>query len=405
MGMIRAATTILVVAALPHLLMAPVTAGEWSGKVEWESRGHLRSADDRSQREGGSTSLAFQPEFEHIFESSGDAIVLKAFGRLDEADHRRSHADLREAYWEHVGDTWDVQLGVNKVFWGVTESVHLVDIINQTDGLEHPDGEDKLGQPMIRLGWQDLPGDAGSLEAFVLPGVRTRSFPGARGRLRSIPRVDTHGAIFESSRRRRHVDAALRWSHTLDEFDIGLAHFAGTARAPRFIPGIRPSGEVVLRPLYDQIAQTSLDVQWTQEGWLLKLEALHHDGRDQYYNAAVAGFEYTLVGLADTDMDLGLLGEYLFDDRGDKAPGPFEDDIFVGGRLVLNDVASTEVLLGLIQDMEGEGLTAFIEASRRLGEAYTVEVQAYAARDTPPASPLAVFRRDGFVQISLSWHF
>ena len=51
-------------------------------------------------------------------------------------------------------------MGIDKVFWGVIESRHLVDYINQTDGVEDVDGEDKLGQPMINLGlqrdWGDL---------------------------------------------------------------------------------------------------------------------------------------------------------------------------------------------------------------------------------------------------------
>ncbi|MDD7885073.1 hypothetical protein [Flavivirga sp. 57AJ16] len=35
----------------------------------------------------------------------------------------------------------------------MTESNHLVDIINQTDAVETFDGEEKLGQPMVQLSW------------------------------------------------------------------------------------------------------------------------------------------------------------------------------------------------------------------------------------------------------------
>ena len=45
------------------------------------------------------------------------------------------------------------RVGVGKVFWGVTESQHLVDIINQTDLVENIDTEDKLGQPMLETTW------------------------------------------------------------------------------------------------------------------------------------------------------------------------------------------------------------------------------------------------------------
>ena len=50
--------------------------------------------------------------------------------------------------------------GVRRVFWGVAESNHLVDVINQTDAIENPDQEDKLGQPMLNLAY---------VEYFCLP--------------------------------------------------------------------------------------------------------------------------------------------------------------------------------------------------------------------------------------------
>ena len=44
-----------------------------------------------------------------------------------------------------------MRVGVGKVFWGVTESRHLVDVVNQSDFVEDLDGEDKLCQPMLAL--------------------------------------------------------------------------------------------------------------------------------------------------------------------------------------------------------------------------------------------------------------
>ena len=81
-------------------------------------------------------------------------ISIVGFARADSQDDERSHADLREAYWGYESDDWDVIIGVNKVFWGVTESRHLVDVINQTDLVEDIDQEDKLGQPMINIATQ-----------------------------------------------------------------------------------------------------------------------------------------------------------------------------------------------------------------------------------------------------------
>ncbi len=74
------------------------------------------------------------------------------------------------------------QVGLSKVFWGAAEFVHLADIINQTDGVEGFDGEEKLGQPMLRL---SLFLDRGTVNAFILPWFRERTFPGKKDRLRT----------------------------------------------------------------------------------------------------------------------------------------------------------------------------------------------------------------------------
>ena len=62
-----------------------------------------------------------------------------------------AHGDIRELAYVHASDDWELRLGIRKEFWGVTEFQHLVDVINQTDGVEDFDGEDKLGQQMVNL--------------------------------------------------------------------------------------------------------------------------------------------------------------------------------------------------------------------------------------------------------------
>jgi hypothetical protein len=82
------------------------------------------------------------------------------------------------------------------VFWGVTESSHLVDIINQSDFVENIDTEDKLGQPMVSLRW--LP-EWGTLDLFLMPLHRERTFQGLAGRPRLPLPIDQDNPVYESS--------------------------------------------------------------------------------------------------------------------------------------------------------------------------------------------------------------
>ncbi len=383
--------------ALPAMLHA----GEWSGYIQSEARVFLHEPGD-AQQHGDNLSLVAEPEYYTEWDAGRQSLTVQGFLRWDQHDDERSHADIRELVWQKAGDSWELRIGISKVFWGVAESQHLVDIINQTDLVENIDQEDKLGQPLVNLA---LIRDWGTVDLFVLPGFRERSFPGKKGRLRSLPRVDTDHPLYASSAEDRHVDFAIRWSHYIGDWDFGLAHFSGTARDPRLLPDMSAGGEAVLVPLYETIDQTSLDLQATKGDWLWKLEWLTRSGQADRYSALVGGFEYTAVGILDTSADLGFIGEYHFDDRGETAPTPFEDDIMVGLRLALNDAQSTEALFGVIADRKDNARSYNLEASRRLGDNWTVEVEARLFSSPSPGDPLFSFRDDDHVQITLARHF
>lgn len=312
-------------------------AHELSGYGALELRGF-----PQGERNFGA-SVAAQPEYRH------GAFVFVPFGRLDQHDGRRTHFDVRELGWTRAAERWELRLGVRKVFWGVTESQHLVDIVNQTDLVENPDGEEKLGQPMANVA---LIGEAGTLDLFALAGFRKRSFPGEKGRLRPPFPMD-------QSAPGRVMDYAARFSRSAGPLDLGFSHFHGTSREPL--------------PRYQTIHQSGLDAQATLGQWLLKIETIRRSGQGRAYTALTSGFEYTLGG------KLGFIAEYLWDSRGKEALTLFEDDIMGGLRLTFEDAQSTELLLGAIADRDTAEKFLNLEASRRLGERWkaTIEARAY----------------------------
>lgn len=383
------------------LLVAASGAAELTGYGAFDLRAFPRAPADFRQ-EHSAWSVVLQPELYISWDEGAQSLLFVPFARWDAHDGSRSHWDIRELFWEGVGETWDLRAGIAKVFWGVAESQHLVDIVNQTDLVEDPDTEDKLGQPMLNL---SLMRDWGTLDLFVLPGFRERTFPGLEGRLRSMPRVDTERTVFESGRGRGHVDYALRWSQVLGVFDIGVSYFYGTSRDPRLDRSVDSAGEAILVPHYDLISQVGLDLQATTGSMAWKLEAIRRSGAGSPLVASTAGFEYTFVGVVGSTADLGLLGEYHFDSEGTGNTMHFADDIFAGLRLTLNDAPSTEMLAGVLVN-RGNGARIFnLEASRRLGEDWRLELIARAWRGFPADSPLDALRRDDYVQLSIQKYF
>jgi len=325
---------------------------------------------------------SFRAEVEYLSRWGDNDFEVRGFGRYDLEDDERSRVDLREAAWTHVGNGWELKMGVSKEFWGVTESLHLVDVINQTDLVENLNGEDRLGQPMTKVSFEQ---DWGTLDLFWLPYFRERTFVGKDGRLGYPVVVDTDAAEYDSGAKQWRSDFAFRYSHYIGEFEFAISHFSGTSREPSF----RFNGDIlnpILTPFYLTIDQTGLELMYIYEDWLFNFEGISNSGIDnsvigsskqgERYSAAVFGLEYTQVGIFDSRADLGWLLEYLFDDRKEAAPTNFEQDIFVGWRYAFNDEDSSEILAGFAYDPESEEILYSVEASKRLTNDLKINIEA-----------------------------
>jgi hypothetical protein len=376
---------------------------EWAGYVSVEPRIFFDPPAFPEQTDQTfSFSAVAAPEFRYEWNEGDDRLTVTPFLRFDADDDERSHVDLREANWLHFADPWTLRVGLGRVFWGVTESRHLVDIVNQTDQAEDIDEEDKLGQPMIGV---ERYTEQGTFSVFLLPGFRERTFPADDARLRGALPIADDIAVYESGAEDNHTDIALRWEQALGPWDIGVSGFYGTGREPRLVPTFTAPGQEALVPHYDIIGQLGLDLQYTRDAWLLKLEAIRRSGQGSTFNALAAGFEYTLFDILGSNADVGLLTEYLYDGRNADAPAvALDDDIFFGGRLALNDVDDTMLLFGVIVDRNQHGTASFLEGQRRLWDRWRLEVELrWLSNVEDPA--LIGFRQDSFLTVRLARFF
>ena len=122
---------LLLVSLLALLLLLPAQAGaqELTGRITAETRA-FPSAPLAGEQHNSTGSLAFQPELYHAWDRGDQSITVTPFLRLDLGDPARSHFDIRELYWHKAARSWELKVGVARVFWGVTEAQRLVDINN-----------------------------------------------------------------------------------------------------------------------------------------------------------------------------------------------------------------------------------------------------------------------------------
>nr|VFK45627.1 MAG: hypothetical protein BECKTC1821D_GA0114238_10265 [Candidatus Kentron sp. TC] len=413
---------------LTFVTMQTMAAGAQA--TETESLGHMEAeirwfpssspppppiSGSKQKKSGAVLSVALKPEWKYLTKDRRHDFKIAPFVRYDAKDKERTHVDMRELYWTYKGDGWKLLTGINQVFWGVTESHHLVDIINQTDLIEDPDGEDKLGQPMIQLTLalsrileqEKTKRNWGKMTAFLMPGFRERTYPGPKGRLGGPFMVDTKAATFRGGAGKDRIDLALRYSHSIGKWDIGLHYFHGNSREPRLTPRLTSRG-LRLAPEYDLINQVGADIQYTDDAWLWKFEGIVREGHGDTFGALVAGLEYTFFQPFKT-WDVGLLAEYLHDDRDqNRAPKTIADnDIFLGTRLSFNDVQNTQLLAGIVSDLDTDAYTFNLEAERRLTNNISAELFArlFDGGDASSGNMLPGIEKDDYIQLSVFYHF
>ena len=388
---------------------------EVSGRLSPETRLYPETAAHPDQRSHAS-GLAAEATV-YMEDDEGRSITITPFFRYDAGDPGRTHADVREAFLLLYGDVgdgeWELRLGVDRVFWGVVESRSLVDIVNQTDLVEDPNEKTKMGQPMVHLTWS---GDWGALEAFAMTWHRPRTLPGRHGRLRAGPVVDHDLTSYESPDEEWHVDLAGRFSSSFGPLDIGLSIFDGTSREPTLLPTLA-GYELVLAPHYEQITQFGLDTQLTTGPWLLKLEAIYRAGaqnrrldrslryEEEDYAAFIAGAEYTINGVWDSDADLSLIGEWARDGRGQWATNAFENDVLLAARLGLNDEQSTEFTLSVLNSLDNGSRILSTELKRRLSESWSLHVESSTYFGIDEDDVVYDVRRDSFIGVNLDYNF
>ena len=350
-------------------------------------------------------------KIDYEWDYGANRVSFKPFARYDILGSR-SIIDLREAYYLRVGAGWDVLAGVNTVRWGVVESRRLVNVINQIDLGWSVDGDDLLGQPMINTNFTS-PG-LGTLSLYALFGFREQQEwkQPDRFRLGLIPL----NAVYQATSFERDFNFAARYSTTFGaagwSVDAAVSYFHGIGREPRYtlVPTLSPNpvlaAQPQLLPIYGKMDQVGLETVATSGALQLKFEGVWRSQFGQSYVATVAGAEYSFFNVWGSGADVGILAEHLTDNRSPlQPPTIYDHDIFVGGRLLLNDPASTRLLGGYFIDYKNWSQYATVKFGTRLWDHYLLEIETRYFIYAPPSDPATPLLRDSFIQSRVTRFF
>ena len=120
--------------------------GEWTAETGLEYR-YFKDPGEFGQKQHAAA-VRLSAEYFTSWNDESDLFTFTPYLLADFQDSERTHFDIREALWIHVGEDWELRSGITRVFWGKTEFINLVDVINQQDLV---DGDDEKIIPILNL--------------------------------------------------------------------------------------------------------------------------------------------------------------------------------------------------------------------------------------------------------------
>ncbi|PSW22273.1 hypothetical protein C9I98_03145 [Photobacterium sanctipauli] len=254
------------------------------------------------------------------------------FGNWDEQDPERRYWDIREAHATKIWQDFELTAGISRVFWGVSESINVVNVINQADLTESFDGKVKLGQPMISLFYAASEAD---ITLIYMPVFRERLYP-----LRPNTGMKlADNAVFEDGK--EDGGWATRAKFYTDNGEWAIGAFTGTRR----VPILRPSpSSGRLMPYYIQTHNLLFDGLYLGEVLTPKIEVKAGRELDDNFVAINAGVEYRTYPNISNLNEVTLIGEYLYDSRKETVENHGQNDVFIGMRAEIGTDSDMKLL-------------------------------------------------------------
>lgn len=337
-------------------------------------------------------------ELESVYD--GEYWYVKSWmkGFVDSKEDERDFLRLDELFAMYRADEWEAALGRRIFFWGALEVYNPVDILNPQDTLYDPFDPDakkgvntatyshffeesqldvliKAGEAGSSIGDEDSPYNLYSV--YFNPELST-----SHG-------TDTPGIYLKYS-------GSTDWDYPLD-YAFAFTHGYDNQRY-LFLNADSELQERAYRANKYLMWHT-----WVVDATLLKLESSYTDVLDDenvgdYWQLGL-GMEHTLEQLFSGN-DLGLIAEYYTYNQSedsllgrDALSNIFQNDLFLGLRLTLNDASSTEIVGGGIFDLNHhDEQTFYVEAQRRIFDHFMLEMD---VRHIEPGNDVTRFNQLG----------
>lgn len=336
-----------------------------------------------------------------------ESLFLKAsgIGRFDILDEKRRFATVEDLFIEKkVGENIRLSLGYKVYNDSVLEIFHPADIINSRNFDGDFERLEKRGELALETEVYNLDS---SLSFYFFPHMERPLFPGAKSRMGVGREFDRVVAVIRDDIKESDFwipQYGVRAKTKLLGFDIGAFYFRHIDRnRPVFAfnefvssPFLLPKNQKKFYPHFFEVDDFGFTLVGEISSILFKMESTYHHyvserellivdknkfslfSPDDHLELAT-GLEYILSLESGHDMTFFLEWQKIFIQKNSyqKKSSPFQNDLSLGARYALNDIAGTEIYAFILGDVAGrdEGIFS-VKLSRRFSERIRYEVAA-----------------------------
>ena len=310
----------------------------------------------------------------------------------EEAQTERTFARLDEFYLNYEFDNALIEVGKTIKFWGALEVNNIVDGFNVRDFRNDSFSNDKLGVYNISATTYTDSGEISIIVKFDEANQAMASYPYVYyffpKTIGSIPIEYNENLKTENSK--NEPTLYFTYSGSTDseyplDYAVIIQHGYDSQRY------IAPDSSDKTPPiaLHENAYRVNKIMTYNTlvvGSTLFKLEALYTDVINEkkvsdYYQIA-PGIEHTFSGLIG-ENDLGLIAEYYMYENMDEGEEIFsveelfqlfQNDLFLGIRYSFNDASDSSIVGGVIQDLEYDEQSYYIEYSTRVADTFTLDL-------------------------------
>jgi hypothetical protein len=370
---------------------------------------HYYPREGVAQQHSGSLSLVTELEWNKPLSDLFN-FRAKPLLRYDPEDSDRNSAQLKEFELQYASEKHFWDMGQTVLSWSTTESVNVLpvivaDIVNRRDYVADADGQQKLGRPLI--GYKFLEDDY-SFQVIYFPYFVEDKFGNIHSResfTQGMLNI-SETPLYAGKDKEQEPSAAVRFEFAYANTNLAGFYYQGYSATQQFVA----VSTNTLAPVYDLEKISGLTSETVTDNWLLKSELSYHHVVDQRfasdrrspYLTAILGTEYTLV-MYESDADVAIFSEYIFDERQESDASPFENDLFLGARWSLNDQQSTVITGGVVRDLDDHSAVAHFNFNRRILSDFSVDLtfRYYAPDSSTNLDPL---RKDSLIKLIFKYH-